>query len=245
MGDQRTVTDTKIQVFSRKVSLTYLQTQQVAGGGRNLGQLAGSGGGVGELSSGSSDSGDPGFMGIGGEAASSTSTRSSDTGWIISRTWLETHFNMAAYRVGLRDVGAYSYEFNEVSEFVSVAYRSPKPISKVMLTVAERIPSTFPVGHWIEYYITSDDGKTWHRINPTDHPPIVGKDGQVVPTILTFNPEAGGAAPKTTKFVETADPVYAVRLRVVFRRPPDLVDSERHTPLLKRYRLKLYPQGGL
>lgn len=236
---------TKIKVLSRVIKLTYLQTQQVKGGGRDLGQIVGEGGGVGSFNNNTSKAGSPGFLGIGAEGSSSASSSSSDTGWVISRSWDETYFDKVAWRIGVRDIGVYNYRFDSVSELVSVRYSAPKEISKVSLRVVERVPASFPVGQrYIEYYVTYDEGKTWLRINPLDHPTLV-VDGQVVPRIITFNPEIGGDSGELQKFVQTTEPVTGVRLRIVLRSAEDLEQADRHTPTVERYRLLIYPKNGL
>jgi hypothetical protein len=245
MASSKSSSTTKLKVLSRIIKLTYLQTQQVMGGGRDLGQLVGEGGGVGTISSSSSKAGSPGFLGIGAEGGSSSSSSSTDTGWVISRVWNETYFDKVAWRVGIRDIGVFNYRFDTVSEFVSVKYSTPKEISKVSLRVVEQTPAAYPIGQrYIEYYVTPDDGKTWHQINPLDHPTLV-VEGQVVPRIITFNPEIGGDSGELQKYVTTDKPVAAVRLRVVFRGAQDIEQADRYTPVLKRYRLLLFPLHGL
>jgi hypothetical protein len=239
-------THSKVRVFSRVVRLSYLQSQQVRGGGREMGDLAGEGGGVGSVTSGSSDPGSVGMMGIGGEGASSFQSQSSDSGWIITRVWDETYFDKVAYRIGLRDVGIFNYTFAPVSEIVSIPFNSPKPISKVSLRVVEQIPAAYPIGpRYIEYYVSADDGKTWLRINPLDQPTLVAEDGTITPRTITFNPEIGGDPKPSSKFIETDRPVMSVRFRAVLRRPSDIEESEETTPILSRYRLLIYPRQGL
>lgn len=238
-------TTTKLRVLSRVIRLTYLQSQQIRGGGRDLGQLVGEGGGVGSINAQKSNPGSPGFLGIGAEGASSSTSSSTDTGWVVSRIWDETNFDIVSWRIGIRDIGVYNYRFDPVSEFVSVRYSAPKEIAKVSLRVVEQVPAAYPLGQrYIEYYITHDDGKTWHRINPLDHPSLV-IDGETVPRILTFNPEIGGDSGEIQKFVETDQPVSGVRLRVVIRAASGIEQSDRYTPVLKRYRLLIYPKNGL
>jgi hypothetical protein len=247
MASAKSSSSTKIKVFSRVVKLTYLQSQQVRGGGRDLGNLVGEGGGVGSVSTSKSSPGSIGFLGLfGGSPSRSTTSTSEDTGWNISRVWEETNYDKVAYRIGLRDVGAFNYDFASTSEFVSIRYYCPKPVNKVSLRVVEQIPAQFPVGpRYIDYYVSADDGKTWLQINPLDQPTLVGEDGLIVPRTITFNPEIGGDPQPTNKFVETEQPVLFLRLRAVFKNSPEVSEPSKHTPVLKRYRLLMYPKGGL
>lgn len=244
MGTVNTESTTRIRVLSREVKLTYLQTLMVRGGSRSAGELAGEGGGVGSVSAATSTPGSPGFFGIGASPGSSYSMQSSDTGWVIQRTWNETEFDKARYAIGIRQIGAFYYKFEPQSELVSIEYGSPKPIAKVQLRVVEKIPLAFPVGgRYILYYV-GYDGKTWHQINPLDHPTMVDANGVVVPKTLTFNSDVGGVAKESDKFIETPEPVHKVRLRAVFL-SADIDGAEDHSPTLKSYRMLIRPHGGL
>jgi hypothetical protein len=246
MASGESKTTSKIKVFSRVVKLTYLQSQQVRGGGRDLGEIAGEGGGVGRVTNSSSSPGSAGFLGIGASPSRSSTSTSEDTGWILSRVWDETYFDKVAYRIGLRDVGVFNYNFADSSEFVSIRYHSPKPISKVSVRVVEQIPASYPIGpRYIEYYVSHDDGKTWTRINPLDHPTLVGADGLVVPRTINYNPDVGGDALPSTTVVQTDSPVLFLRFRAILRASPEVENAGQHTPILKRYRLLMYPKGGL
>lgn len=248
-GSGSTKTETKIKVFSRVVKLTYLQSQQVRGGGRDLGEIAGEGGGVGKVSTASSNPGHPGFLGIpflGGSPAKSQSSDSNDTGWTISRTWDETHYDKVRYAIGIRDLGVFSYRFAPVAEIVSKPFRFPKEIQKVQLVVVEQIPAIYPVGpRYITYQVSCDNGQNWYRINPLDHPDLIDEQGLTVPRTLTFNAEVAGEGSNLQKFIETDHPVTELRFRAILLGAENIEQADRYTPVLKRYRLKCYPRGGL
>lgn len=240
-------TNTHVKVLSREIKLTYLQSVQVRGGGRSIGDLSGEGGGVGSSSGGASSPGSPGFLGIGASGGSSYSSSSNDTGWVISRIWEETHFDKTRWAIGIRDIGAFNYKYAPQAELISKKYSSPKPIAKVSLRVVEQIPGIFPLGRrYIAYYVSPDNGGTWHEINPLDHPTYMDEKGLVVPKIITFNPDIGGVAGELKKFVTTGAPVMNLRFRAVLRAATAGVDdADRYTPVLKQYRMLMYPFGGL
>lgn len=244
-----TISATSTKVLSRVVKLSYLQSVQVMTGGRTASEIAGEGGGSTGFSIGSSSPGSPGFLGtpFGRKNASSYSADSSDTGWVISRTWTETTFDMMRYGVGIRDIGALNYKYANTSEFVSVHAISPLPLSKISLRVVEQIPRVYPIGkRWIRYFITHNDGEEWHEINPLDFPETIGEDGNVVPKVLTFNADIGGPADEGNKYVDAGSPVKSVRLKAVFYQATEGIDEpNRYSPVLKEYRLLLYPAGGL
>lgn len=245
-GSGKSTTKTRIQVLSREVKLSYLQSIQVATGQQNAGSLAGEGGGIGPVSSSNSSSGSPGFLGIGSSPATASSRSSNDTGWVVSRTWLETHFDKNRYGIGIRDIGIFNYRFAAASELVSIPFSSPKPIYKVQMRVVEQIPAIYPIDRrYIIYYVSVDDGGNWYRINPIDHPVVTDETGQVVPRTITFNPEIGGAADELTKFVETDEPVFSIRYRLVITAAEGIPDSDRYTPVVKQVKLLIYPRNGL
>jgi len=249
MGSGRSESKTHVKILSREVKMTYLQSVQIVAGDADVGLLAGEGGGVGSHSSSQSDPGRPGFLGIpflGGKPASSSSMSTSDSGWVINRQWRETHFDKVRYVIGLKDIGIFFYEFTDVSEIVSVPFRSPKEIAKVELRVVEQIPTIFkPDRRYIEYYVSPDSGNNWYRINPLDHPTITGDDGQIVPRTITFNTDVGAVDSDLQKFVKTAEPVFALRYRAVLRSDTTVQDSQRYSPILKKISMLIYPKGGL
>lgn len=244
-----TIAATHTRVLSRIVKLTYLQSVQVMTGGRTASEIAGEGGGATGFNVGSSSAGSPGFLGtsFGRKNPTSYSASADDTGWIISRTWTETNFDMMRYGIGIRDIGALNYKYANTSEFVSVKASSPLPLSKISLRVVEEIPRVYPVGsRWIRYFITHNDGETWNEINPLDFPETIGEDGNVVPKVLTFNADVGGPAEEGNKYVDAGGPVKSVRLKAVFYQAAEGIDEpSRYSPVLKEYRLLLYPAGGL
>jgi hypothetical protein len=239
-------TTTRVKILSREVKLTYLQTVQVAAGDQDVGQLSGEGGGIGSVSGSSSNPGSPGFLGIGASAASGAQSSANDSGWVISRTWLETHFNKARWPIGIRDIGVFHYRFAPISERVWKPFLSPKPIAKVQLRVVEQIPAAYPIDStYIHYFISHNNGETWHRINPLDHPTAVEDGGQIVPRTITYNAEIGGVANELNKFVESPEPILSVRLRVVMFSAEDIPDADRYSPILKKVKVLMYPKGGL
>lgn len=245
MPDVNTVQSTTVVEATRIVRLSYLQTIAALDNQTLLGQVAGETQGKSNNFQ-SSDPGSPGFFGLMGEGASSVSSQFTDTGWSISRTWLETYWDKIRWAIGLRSIGIYAYNYAESSEGVSVTYKSPKEIQKISLSVDEQIPSNYPLTQrWIQYFISVDNGGTWHRINPLDHPTLYsGENGRPVPRILNFNSDGLNSSSDENKFVRTASPATEFRVRWVLLRP---IGSEfnQTSPILKSYRTKIYPREGL
>jgi hypothetical protein len=171
----------------------------------------------------------------------------------ISNQWTQTLYDKARFAIGVRDIELYSYTFDTQSEVISMPYTSPKPISKVSLTVDETIPKEFYANSvdasndWIKYYISVNDGVSWSRISPSTHRDTLSEDGiNMVPQIININSDIIPANRKNPlAYIDTASTVYDIRFRAVLLRPTDITDSESFTPYLSSYSLQLYPLGGL
>ena len=122
----------------------------------------------------------------------------------------------------------------------------PKEIIKAQLEVIEEIPADFdPSQRYIEYYLSFDD-ENWHRINPTGNPTLYMDDGQIAPEVLNINFDVAGSGPnQTVRSISTESPATSVRLKVVMKTDTSLPNSEMYTPVLKKYRVKLFPRTSL
>jgi hypothetical protein len=173
----------------------------------------------------------------------------------ITKQWTVTKNDRARFAIGIRDINLYSYTFAESSEFVSVPYLSPKPISKLALKVDETIPTNFyntastsnTENNWLRYYISVDDGTSWSRISPMTHRTSYEEDGKtVIPEIININsdiPLAERSNPSA--YIDTVTDVYNVRFKAVLSRPTDISNAESYTPILAKYALQIFPVGGL
>lgn len=177
--------------------------------------------------------------------ASPERRRENDTGWMIARSWNQVLWDMVAWRLGIRELGLHAFTFAPVSSVVSVPAISPRPIAKVMLRTEETIPPDFLQDQaWIRYYVTFDDGKKWHRINPLGKPTRFEEDGQVVPRIITLDAERPDPDPEARN-IEIKEDVFQVRLRIAMFADGNAKDSERKSPILHAYKLMIYPRAGL
>jgi len=257
-GNKRPATGTTeyVKHMSKIVKLTYLQTIQALTDQNKLEDIAGTTDPKSQGFSTSSTSSvkrsiasrvlDPfSIWGGKGSRTTSVSFSSSDSGWSVTRTWLETAWDKIRYAIGVRDIQVFNFRFSPASEIVSKKFSAPKEIIKVQLQVDEQVPAIYHLNQrWIEYYITVDNGENWLRINPLDHPTLY-LDGEIVPRTINFNIDIGGPSGDSVKNITTDAPVSGVRFRAVLRTDTSLEDGDRYTPTLKKYRLKLYPHGGL
>jgi hypothetical protein len=245
MADIDTTQITTVTEFTRLVRLSYLQTVAALDDSALVSRLAGESQGSSKNFT-ASDPGSPGFLGIGAEGPSTVSSTFSDSGWAISRTWLETWWDKIRWAIGVREIGIYSFEYEESSEIVSIPFRSPKPISKVSLRVDELVPSSYPTNiRWIQYFVSPDNGNTWHRINPLDTPSSFNESSGIpIPRIINFNPDFSTEDDDQNKYIKTNTPVIDIRFKAVLIRPSG-EDFLNTSPILKGYRLLIYPKEGL
>lgn len=220
----------------RVVKLDYLQTLQVFLG-NPVDELAGETSPEFEVRNFAGGSpAESGFLGLGGSPARSWSSNRSieDTGWQVTKYWTQTYYDLFRYAIGIRDIQAFAHDYALTSTLITREFSSPKEIRKVVLETDHYIPP----GTNIKYYVSVNGGESWHQINPLNKPSIYNEDGSVVPRILNLNQT--GLNEQEQKNVFTSEPVRGVRLRAV------LSSGNRSvTPVLKKYRLLMYPVEGL
>lgn len=239
---------TDIRRLKRLVKLSYLQTVAITEGDRSKEDFVG---GPQPFSTSKNSFSPPDFLftfsaGMMGDGGGSKSIDFNDTGWTISKTWLETYWDKIRYAIGIRDIGIFQFQYANTSEIVSQAWKSPKEVDKVSLIVDQVIPNEFPIGPtYIEYYISADPGTNWIQINPIDHPTLFGQDGAVVPRIVNFNANKPANTTNDNKYIKTDNPVFAVRFRALLKRPETIEGAESMTPVIKSYRILISPKGGL
>lgn len=187
---------------------------------------------------------------FGKKITSDTKIDSSESGWTVTKIWNQPQFDIIRYAIGIKELTISQFTYKETSEFVSTAWASPKEIIKITSVVDQFIPPLFPYGTYIKYYIKPNVPDTqWIQINPLGLPSLFNEDGSIVPRIINFNTEK----PLTAKFEDayfyTTSPVKDVVFRAVFSRPSSLegttADANGYSPILKSYRLLLYPRDGL
>ena len=243
-GSNTEITQTRM---SRVIYLTYAQTLSTFFNEGSVGGYAGE-----TESASSNNSSSRGHGGLLGGLADiffgrrRTSTSTQDSGWQVAQSFLTVSYDKMRYAIGIRELSIFNYRFSPTSEFVTKKFTSPKEIIKAQLEVVEEIPAEFNPNHrYIEYYL-SFDGENWHRINPTDSPTLYLDDGQIAPEIINVNFDVAGAGPnQTVKNISTDNPANAVRLKVVMKNDPSLGDSDMYSPVLKKYRIKLFPRTSL
>lgn len=170
------------------------------------------------------------------------SVKQDTTGAKIADQWLHPYFDRIRYAIGVKDVKIASYKYNDKSEVVSVPFISPKEIIKIYISVDEFIPSTFDQNKvWIEYYIKVEGTNNWVRINPMNSSTKFDSTGEIIPKIINLNVPKPSNAQIEEKYQTTNEPVKKIRFKAVLSRPTTS-DTESMTPVLKQYKLFMFPR---
>ena len=181
---------------------------------------------------------------FGKKKTTTTAINVKDSGWSVVKSWRQPQFNIIRYALAIRELQVGNFVYAPVSEMISKPWRSPKEIVKLRITANQFIPTDFPPGTYIEYYIKPNSQEIdWIRINPIEISSAYSDNGSVVPRIITFNSEKPIGERVEERYFTTKEPVTSVRLKIIIRRPPDMPDTV--TPIVKNYRILMTPRGGL
>ena len=77
----------------------------------------------------------------------------SESGWTVSKVWNQPQFDIIRYAIGIKDLTVAQFSYEQTSEIISIPWRSPKEVTKVYLSVDQFVPTIFPPGNYIEYYV--------------------------------------------------------------------------------------------
>jgi len=173
-----------------------------------------------------------------------------DSGWTLTKTWNQPQFDIIRYAIGIKELTVAQFRYQEVSEFISTAWKSPKEITKVFTTVDQFIPNVFPPGNYIKYYVKPNiEGTDWIQINPLGLPSVFNNDGTIVPRIINFNTEKPLSSRLEENYIFTDSPVKEVVFRAVLSRPDTIEGStasaDGYSPILRSYRISMVPKNGL
>lgn len=127
--------------------------------------------------------------------------------------------------IGIRDIEIYSCEYEKEGELVTHPFYFDNPLDKISLNVNENVPKEFAMNDamkydWLKYFISIDDGATWHPITPMSHE-VFSKDQP--PKIYTVrNIETSGQKLEyKDAYLESEYPVYSLRMKILAQRPTE------------------------
>ena len=238
---KKTTVKTVVTTSNTLIKMSYLQTLAIASDLANVEEL--------ETESSTTNLGssskkkDTSLLGLGlSSKKTSVSAKLDSSGQKIKDEWLQPEFDRIRYAIGIRELTAAAYTFAPKSEFVSVAYGSPKEVIKVHIIVDQYIPPQFDQNQtWIEYYIKPEGTTEWIRVQPLNGPTKFDINGEIIPKIINFNIPKPTTAQLEDKYQTTNEPVNQFRFKAVFTRPEG-GNNDSITPLLKSYRMIMTPR---
>ena len=129
--------------------------------------------------------------------------------------------------IGIRDIEVFSCEYAPEGELVTHPFYFEKPLDKISLHVNENIPSAFAINDamkydWLHYFVSIDDGATWHPITPTSHEVFLDDQPPKIYTVRMIEKSSQQLDYKRA-YIESEYPVYSIRLKIVGRRPEENV----------------------
>lgn len=129
------------------------------------------------------------------------------------------------WAIGIRDIEVFASEYATEGELVTTPFYFDKPMDKISLDVSENIPPVFASNDalkydWLKYYVSIDDGATWHPITPLSQE-VLSPDQP--PKIYTVKMVESSEQRMDWKadYIESEYPVYSMRMKIVARRPED------------------------
>jgi len=171
------------------------------------------------------------------------------SGWTIVKTWNQPQFNIIRYPIGIKEIQIAQFTYTNISELISVPWVSPKEINKITLHVNQFIPNEFPIGRYIKYYVKPNiKDLDFIEINPIGLNTAYNQDGTIIPRIINFNVEKPIGSSLEDRYIFTESPVKEVIFKAVFSRPNSTIsgeDTSGLSPILKAYKLLMYPKNGL
>ena len=137
------------------------------------------------------------------------------------------------FLIGIRDIAFSIYSYKSESEYVSVNYEAKKPITSVTMSANEFIPDVFSKdSDWIKYYISVNNGVEWHPIIPIGLYKQNGFNRYLINSGISREFRSSDIG-----YIETAEPVYNIKVKIELLRPVDIVDAEYFSPIVYEYKL--------
>lgn len=140
--------------------------------------------------------------------------------------------------IGVRDMGLSNYQFRSSGEYRSIPFTSDQEILAVSLTADVLIPKEFPEGEWVEFFISIDEGQSWHRIYPRG----TTEEGAKVMYLFNTNLPKEGRIDHFG-YIDTTSPITEVRVKATLSRPTDIPDALYYTPIISEYKLYTVERG--
>ena len=158
---------------------------------------------------------------------------SDETGYISDKEIIPAD----RYMIGIKEVYLSKYIYKKEGVYVSKAFTSEKEINSVTLNSTEIIPTEFSGGEYIKYYLTFDDGSSWHRIYPKDK-------AYLGPCTIKINSDDTLSVREKNlnkiKYIDRLLDTNSVKMKIVLSRPSD---KNYNSPVVRNYRLEIKTGG--
>lgn len=142
------------------------------------------------------------------------------------------------YSIGIKQLRLAYYEFNERGEYISDAFTTRAPITRIALETHDFVPDTKET-KLIQYFINLNEGETWYPIVPISR----SYEGICQYEINNSNLDRylrPNRKSQSQGFVTSFEEIKTVRLKIILTRSSS---EEQPTPMVYDYRLKLTTDG--
>jgi hypothetical protein len=120
--------------------------------------------------------------------------------------------NRLRYAIGIRDLNISAFKYEPKGEFISRPFEPGEEIRKVLLQTNQNPSEKSDIAD-VAWFVSPDDGQTWHKIQPSER----GVDSGIVsavPEVITFNGDASNN-------ITTPAPVDSIRVKGILERDDD------------------------
>lgn len=150
------------------------------------------------------------------------------------------------YCIGIRDIQALSFEYQQSSTYISQPHKLPKPAKTISLEAVEDIPEHFykdqlsKKNDFIRYYISVDGGNSWKPISPLTHTPV---DDDFPPQTYIINSgESEDTRSPHRGYIDIDEEAREILFKAELSRPTEGDNIAAYTPSLLEYRLLIVPK---
>ncbi len=137
------------------------------------------------------------------------------------------------YALGIKDIQIMQNTFAPASEYVSFPFTTERPIKEISLIGSHRIPENFDDGDWVKYYVSIDNGDTWHLI----HDQLSNKGDSKIKYLVNSRTPAESQV-EEIGYLETGSDVTNVMVRIELSRP-DSPEFAKFSPVVYGYNLEV------
>lgn len=142
------------------------------------------------------------------------------------------------WAIGIRDISIYSTKYKQTSTLVSKKFLVPGGVDRVSIESNITIPSSYPTDTaWIRFYISPDDGNTWHQISR------IQDDFFGIPEIIAYNDNTPiNLRIPGVKYYDTISTPNSLRVKIEIDQQ---FSDNTLSPVVNDYRIKVKQRNSL